>query len=387
MIKPSAPDSTRDTVVIGGGLAGCAAAYFLAREGVDVLLLERRDLNSGASGANAGSIHLQIPSAEFRTLGPSWTDVFAPTLDALRASAELWETLSAKLGADLEYRRTGGVIAATGDAGADLIERKAEVERERGVQVEILGREKLLARAPYLSADVAGGAWYPGEGKANPLLATTAFARAAARSGAEIRTRTPVVGIDAEGPGFSVETPNGRIASRRIVCAAGEASGRVAGMLGLRLGIQGFPIQISVTEPAAPLVAHLVYSAEGRLTLKQAANGTCLIGGGWPSTSNPDGTLSVSHASLVANLKLATDLVPALAALQIVRVWPAVVNGTDDWLPVIGESPSMPGFHMNFFPWMGFTGLPGASLALACAMTEKQPQFDISTFAPRAEFS
>lgn len=387
MVKPSAPDSTRDTVVIGGGLAGCAAAYFLACEGVDVLLLERRDLNSGASGANAGSIHLQIPSAEFRALGPSWTNTFAPTLNALRASAELWETLPAKLGADLEYRRTGGVIAATGEAGAELIERKAEVERERGVQVEILDSERLLARAPYLSAGVAGGAWYPGEGKANPLLATAAFAKAAARSGAEIRTQTPVVGIDAEGPGFSVETPNGRIASRHIVCAAGEASGRIAGMLGLEFGIQGFPIQICVTEPAAPLVEHLVYSAEGRLTVKQMANGTCLIGGGWPSASNPDGTLSVSHASLAANLKLAADLVPALAALRIVRAWPAIVNGTSDWLPVIGETASMPGFYMNFFPWMGFTGLPAASQALACAMTEKQPQFDMSAFAPKAKLS
>ena len=387
MAKPSASDSIRDTVVIGGGLAGCAAAYFLAREGVDVLLLERRDLNSGASGANAGSIHLQIPSAEFSALGPSWTDAFAPALDALRAGAEFWEGLPAELGADLEYCRTGGVIAATSEAGVELIGRKAEIERERGIQVEILDSEELLAKAPYLSTAVAGGAWYPGEGKANPLLATAAFARAAVRSGAEIRTQTPVVGIDAEGPGFSVETPNGRIASRRIVCAAGEASGLVAGMLGLEFGIQGFPIQISVTEPAAPLVEHLVYSAEGRLTVKQMANGTCLIGGGWPSARNPDGTLSVSHASLVANLKLAADLVPALAALRIVRAWPAIVNGTSDWLPVIGETPSMPGFHMNFFPWMGFTGLPAASLALARAMTGKQPQFEISAFAPKAKLS
>ena len=387
MAKPSAPDSTRDTVVIGGGLAGCAVAYFLAREGVDVLLLEGRDLNSGASGANAGSIHLQIPSAEFSALGPSWTEAFAPALAALKAGAEFWGELPGMLGTDLEYHRTGGVIAATSEAGAELIGRKAEIERERGIQVEILSRERLLAKAPYLSAAVAGGAWYPGEGKANPLLATAAFARAATRAGAEIRTQTPVVGIDAEGPGFSIETPNGRIASRRIVCAAGEASGLIAGMLGLEFGIQGFPIQISVTEPAAPLVEHLVYSAEGRLTVKQTANGTCLIGGGWPSARIPDGTLSVSHASLVANLKLAADLVPALAALRIVRAWPAIVNGTDDWLPVIGETPSMPGFHMNFFPWMGFTGLPAASQALACSMAGSPPPFDLSAFAPKAKFS
>ena len=61
-----------DVIIIGGGLAGTAAAWFLAREGVDVLLLERGELNARASGANAGSIHLQIPVAEYQGLGVDW---------------------------------------------------------------------------------------------------------------------------------------------------------------------------------------------------------------------------------------------------------------------------------------------------------------------------
>ena len=69
-----------DVLIIGGGLAGCATAYYLAKDGVAVILIERGDLNAKASGANAGSIHVQIPHTEFVDLGEDWARSFAPTL-------------------------------------------------------------------------------------------------------------------------------------------------------------------------------------------------------------------------------------------------------------------------------------------------------------------
>ena len=374
----------RDVVVVGGGLAGCSAAYFLAREGVDTLVLERRELNSGASGANAGSIHLQIPSVEFRELGRRWVEGFVPALQILKSGAEFWEQLEGILGADLGYRKTGGLIAATDESGVRLVAEKAEVERAQGIEVEILDRKHILRKAEYLSGRVEGGAYYPGEGKADPLLATSAFASRARDFGAEIKTNSPVVGITPYESGFRVETGAGAVSARRIVCAAGARSQEIAMMVGIDLRIQDVPIQVAVTEATSPLVGHLLYSAEERLTLKQVNNGTCLIGGGWPAIRNQDGRLSVSCASLAANLKLAAELVPRLASLRIVRVWPAAVNGTEDWLPILGEAPSIPGFHFNFFPWMGFTGSPIAALAVVETMLGRTPPFDIGGMSPPA---
>ena len=54
-------------------------------------------------------------------------------------------------------------------------------------------------------------------------------------------------------------------------------------MLGIEVAVQGFPIQVNVTAPVAPIIKHLVYAAGHRLSLKQTANGTLLIGGGWPA--------------------------------------------------------------------------------------------------------
>ena len=73
-----------DVLIVGGGLAGTATAYYLAREGVEVTLIEQGSLNGRASGANAGSIHAQIPHAEYVDLGPAWARSFAAVLPMLR---------------------------------------------------------------------------------------------------------------------------------------------------------------------------------------------------------------------------------------------------------------------------------------------------------------
>ena len=91
-----------DVLIVGGGLAGVATAYYLAREGVEATLIERDDLNAQASGANAGSLHAQIPHEPFVTEGEAWATAFAPAISLLVDSIRLWSGLEAELGADLE---------------------------------------------------------------------------------------------------------------------------------------------------------------------------------------------------------------------------------------------------------------------------------------------
>ncbi len=118
-----------DVIIIGGGLVGTATAWFLAREGLSVLLLERDELNAKASGANAGSVHLQIPIAEYRNLGREWAEHFAPTLTMMQAGADLWATLEDQLSTPLEFFRTGGIIAACTDEEMELVREKRRSRR------------------------------------------------------------------------------------------------------------------------------------------------------------------------------------------------------------------------------------------------------------------
>jgi len=371
-----------DVLIVGGGLAGVATAYYLARAGVEATLIERYDLNAQASGANAGSLHAQIPHEPFVTEGEAWARTFAPAMSLLVDSIRLWTGLEAELGADLEVSVGGGILLAATEAQRRDIERKMAIERAHGLEVRWLDRGELERVAPYVAPDILGGAFCPTEGKANPLKATPAFARAALKHGARILGHRTLLGLAAEGNGYRAETSAGPIHARRVVNCAGAEAGRVAKMLGLELPIEGHPIQVNVTEPVAPFIPHLVYFAGEKLTLKQAKNGSLIIGGGWPARwSSVAERPAVDLASLRANLATAAAVVPKVASARLLRVWPAIVNGTADWKPILGEVPGLPGFFMNMFPWMGFTAGPISALITAELVLGRKPAIDLSRFS------
>jgi sarcosine oxidase subunit beta len=371
-----------EVLIIGGGLAGAAAAYYLARAGAEVLLVERADLNGQASGSNAGSIHAQIPHEPFMTEGEDWARAFAPTIPLMLESIRLWRSLESELETDLELSIEGGILVAETESQLRDVERKARIERTAGLEVEMLSAADLRRIAPYVSERMIGGAFCPTEGKANPLKVAPAFAAAAERHGARILTQCPVTAIAGGGRGYRIETGWGTIESGRVVNAAGAHAGRIGAMLGLDLPIEGHPIQVNVTEPATPLVKHLVYFAGEKLTLKQARNGSFLIGGGWPARwSAVAGRPAVNPSSLRDNLRIARHVVPGLGSVRLLRVWPAIVNGTADWKPILGEVPGLPGFFMNMFPWMGFTAGPISALLTAELVLGRKPSLDIGAFS------
>lgn len=355
-----------DILIVGGGIAGAATAFHLARDGAEVLVVERLDLGTQASGANAGSLHAQIPHVTFMEEGEGWARRFAPTIRLMHHSIELWRGLEAELGADLDVAVPGGLLVAATDAQMRDIARKAAIEREQGLEIELLTAEDVRRLAPYVAEGMAGGAFCPSEGKANPLKATFAYAAAAERHGARFLRQTEVTGVQPESGGFEVRTSGERLRCRRLVNCAGSAAGQVSAMLGFPLPIEAHPIQVSASEPVAPIVRHLLYYAGGMLTLKQGRNGSLLIGGGWPADlSTVTGLPVVNGDSLRKNLALAQAVVPAIGAARIVRSWAAFVNGTADWNPILGEVPGQPGFFVNFFPWMGFTAAPACARIMA----------------------
>jgi sarcosine oxidase, subunit beta len=368
-------------LVVGGGIAGAATARELALAGADVILAEQGELGGAGSAANAGSLHAQIQHAPFLERGDRWARAYAPATRFLLQSIEIWRTLSDELGEDLEVSLGGGLLVAADPTELPAIERKVEIEREQGLTSELLSGDDLRTLAPYLADDLVGGELCPDEGKANPLLATAALARAASRAGARIMARTAVLAIDRNGSGFTARTQTGAIACRRIVSCGGVAAGAITAMLGAPVEVWGDPIQASVTEAVAPLIGHLIYFAGAPLTLKQARAGSILIGGGWPAALR-DGSPVVDRESLLANLGVAARVAPAVRGVRLLRTWAGFVNATRSWLPVIGELPVAPGAFVGAFPYMGFTAGPLLGRALAELATGRPPSAQISGFSP-----
>ena len=373
-----------EVIIIGGGIAGCTTAFYLAKDGVDVLLLEQSELNSSSSGSNAGSLHAQIQQEPFLEMGEEWARSFAPTLPLFAESIQLWCSAGEMLDVDLEVVQGGGILVATSDKEMRLIEAKARIENSAGLQMELLNRSDLLSKAPYISSEMVGGVFCSIEGKANPLIAAPAFAKVAEKEGAKILCGETVTGINKNGTSYEVVTSKNKHHAERIVNAAGIGAGRIASFIGISVEIQAFPIQLSVTEPVESLFPHLIYSARDMLTMKQTQNGTIVIGGGWLARVDERGRPQVSAESLSRNLAVALQVIPSIAHINIVRTWAATVNGTKNWKPILGEIPGQPGFFMNYIPWMGFTGAPAGSYIVANLVQGKTPQvnFDLSYFAP-----
>ncbi len=261
------------------------------------------------------------------------------------------------------------------------IERKVRIEREQGLDVELLDAGDLQRIAPYVSERMVGGELCRGEGKANPLLAAPAFARAAELAGARLLVHTELKSLERDSDGFMARTSAGPIAARRVVSCGGVDAGQVTRLLGVELPVEGHPIQVSVTEPVAPLVKHLVYFAGDMLTLKQARVGSLLIGGGWPARLANGGGPVVDPDSLRSNLAIAQTVVPALAEARLLRAWAGFVNGVEDWLPIIGEIEPVPGLFVGVFPWMGFTAGPLIGHVLADLVLGRSTR-DLSAFSP-----
>ncbi|MBS1301481.1 FAD-binding oxidoreductase [Loktanella sp. SALINAS62] len=347
-----------DVIVIGGGITGMMTAWNLADAGRDVVLLESGELGAQASGANAGSLHLQIQYPEFAKFGEDWARDYGPCLGFLKDSLALWQDLSRRTGEDLGVKMGGGIVVAQTGAEMALIAAKARIEAKHGVETQVLDRAALFEIAPYLSDAAIGGGYCAMEGKANTLRVTPAIQACIERAGVHILRDCAATALEAVHGGYCVTTPQGQFQAPKVVNAAGASAGKIAAMLGLQIDIDGFPLQVTATEPVAPLIPHLIYSAAGKLSLKQAPNGGCIIGGGWPAARRGDGSLATDPVSLTGNMAMAAGVVPRVGQMRALRSWTAWVNGTPDWRPILGELPGATGFYLALFPWVGFSGAP-----------------------------
>jgi glycine/D-amino acid oxidase-like deaminating enzyme len=381
IIIPAVAGGKQDVVVIGGGVTGASAAYHLAKAGAEVTLVERHDLNTQASGRNAGGLHGQLQHEPFLRKGEQWAREFGPSLAVMQAAIRFWQTLEQELGVDLEVNVSGGLIVAADDEQLRDLERKAAIDRAFGVEVELLDRPGLARVAPYVAEGMAGGLLCPHEGRANPLLATPALGRAAAALGARMLPRTDVTAIERSNGGFRVRTSAGPLDCDRVVDCAGVAAGEVAALAGAPFEVEEWAIMVSATEPAPPIVEHLVYFAGGLLTLKQARRGTVLIGGGWPArVDERTGRLLTDFAGLAQNLRSAIEVVPDVAGSSLLRTWQGVCAGLPDERPAIGEL--LPGFVVALFPFIGFTCGPLTGKLAASLALGQEVEVDLSPFAP-----
>ena len=342
-----------DAAVVGGGLLGTATAYHLARGGVRTLLLEKGELNRQASGQNAGSLHFQL---EYRMIehGDAIAEHFAVPMPLFLDAHRTWAALEHELGEPLEVHLTGGLMVAETAEQARLLERKSALEQRHGLETHVLGRADTHALGPYLSREILAVCWCPSEGHANPRLVAPAFAKAAVRGGASVRTRARVVGLERLAHGWRILLREGEpVDTDVVVVAAGAWTGQVTALAEALLPMVPRALTMLATARTEPEISHLVQHAGAQLSLKQTSDGNVLVGGGWParlrhheSAVDLEQRPALAYESITGNAAVASRVVPSLRRLPVIRIWTGVVGVTPDQIPLIGQVPGRPGLYV-----------------------------------------
>ena len=229
-----------DVVIIGGGIIGCATAYYLARRGVSVVVVDKGALGYEQSTRNWGWVHQQVRYPHLIPLAVE--------------SVQLWERLGDELGSDLEWMQGGNLSLGFSEADAADFEQWGRDARERGLETEILTRGQVVEILPGSEGRWTSALHVPSDGQANPDLVMAAFARAAVDQGAQIVSDCAALGVDTQaGSVHSVRTERGAIRTDRVVCAAGAWSARFARPLGVQLPQRAVRASVVRTVPVSPL--------------------------------------------------------------------------------------------------------------------------------------
>ncbi len=338
-----------DVIIIGAGLAGCALAYYLSRQKLDVLVLEVNSIAGGTTAACAGRAQIiESESEEYLAL-------------VVRGFNKL-SSLGDELDVDLQWRLPGHLTLLTSEEQWSKFDFLTQRLRTFGLAAEMLPPDQLVKIEPALSSFRGLGAAYSQEGHLNPLRLCHGYAQAARRSGAEIIINCGVTGFEFQrGEIQSVITHQTHYHANRFILATGAWSNNLMAKLGCPFPLQFTCAQALVTESMPPFIHHHIgFSGFYQTVHGQQRSVTLGLG------QHPAGNLFVSNAIQPADIPECSPSVwgltalcqnlsrqfPVLSNIRVLRSWAAASPFLPDYLPAIGNVPQFKnltlatGFHL-----------------------------------------
>jgi sarcosine oxidase subunit beta len=351
-------------VIIGAGATGLSAAFWLAREGVDVLVLDKGIVGWEASGRNGGGC-----SHHFSPL-------FAE-------EQRLWPQMDELLGYPTEFRPKR-IRIALNDAQMELFDRAAANAAWQGFATEKLEPAQIREMVPLAGDSVVGGYLWHFGGHANPHRTLQAYAWASQDHGGRILQQTTVIGMTTRGGRvMAVETDRGSIACDNLVIAAGPQTGRLAAMADVAVPMVAARAEMIVTEPL-PLMSIGGVDGNG-LYGRQTLRGNLAYGGGPHEWLEDSVGMSVPHRSatpLMRNMagRLAA-LFPKAAHARVIRSWAGIIENTPDGRPVIERLATPENVVVATLSSVGFGLSPASGRAVRDLVIDGRCSFaDLSSF-------
>ena len=332
-----------DVIIVGGGIIGCAAAYYLTKKGCSVLVLEgSKDIGNGGSSRNGGGVRQSGRDPRELPL-------------AMYGIKNLWPTLSEELEVDCEYHQDGNLRLGKTEKHLEILQGLTDRAKACGLDVRMIDGDEVRVINPYLSDEVIGASWCPTDGHANPLTTTLGYYKMARRLGARFITEAPVAALrKIKGHLRQVITKDNVYEGDTVILAAGLGSREIAATVGIDIPMQPAMLEALVTEAQPPMFDQMLGTAEADFYGHQTKHGSFVFGG----TSGLEGFTKDNHTPVTNSISAPSTCrgiikyFPVLRDAKIVRTWAGWMDLCADKVPVISTVSEVPGLILA----CGFSG-------------------------------
>lgn len=366
--------NTADVVIIGGGVVGCAAAYYLAKAGnTNVIVLEgTKSIGHGGSSRNGGGVR------------QSGRDVRELPY-AMYGIKHLWPTLSEELGVDVEYTQKGNLRLGKTEAHLEKLQTLAKNAQSVGLDVRMVDAKEVKEICPYLSDDIIGASWCPTDGHANPLTTTLGYYKRALEMGVRFYTDAEVTELrKVKGKVRKVILKDGTVfEGETIILAAGYESRYIARTVGVDVPMTRLIDECLVTEMQPHMFDIMLGTAGADFYGHQAKHGSFVFGSDCGYEEVTDMTdpskLMANAMTLSASCRAIMGYVPALKDAKIVRSWCGWLDNAFDGVPFISKVDEAEGLILACgFTGHGFGTAPAVGLMLSQMVAGEDTVVDIT---------
>ena len=370
-----------DVVIVGGGINGCAAAYYLAKSGVkSVIVLEASNsIGHGGSSRNGGGVRQS--GRDIRELPY-----------AMYGIKHMWPTLSEELGVDTEYTQKGNIRMGKTPEHIKKLEGLTKTANSVGLDVRMIDKKEVKEICPYLSEDVIGASWCPTDGHANPLTTTLGYYKRALEMGVKFYTDAPVKSLQkVKGKVRKVILKDGTVfEGETVILVAGYESREIARTIGLDVPMTRLIDECLVTEMQPHMMDVMFGCASADFYGHQTQPASFIFGSdsGWepvderidpPTNSMDPSKLITNSMTLSASCRAIQGYLPVLKDAKVVRSWCGWLDNSFDGVPFLSPVEEAPGLILACgFTGHGFGTAPAVGLMLSQMVQGQETVVDIS---------
>ena len=340
-----------DVAIIGGGVIGCGIAFYLAKKGIDVVVLEASSIAAMGSGRSLGALRSQGRDLDEMPL--------------VLESHEIFPTLNDEFGYDTEYRKCGHLMFVFSEDHVSTLETLYQRQSRAGYEgSKLVSSEEIHNLVPSLPKGLAKGMYCASDGDINPMRMNYGYFLGAKKWGAKIFTHTPVKGIRTEkGRVVSLDAGDLVVKSNWVVNAAGVHAREISKWVGIDLPIISLVYEMLVTEPVPPFLSTVLQCPEKKFGCRQVVSGNILFGSSVPNDLSFD--MTVLREKFKERVSLMRSIfVKNLRDVSILRSFVGLFDITPDLLPIIDCPDQLKGYVVA-------AGFSGHGLAIGPAVSNR----------------